>query len=139
LGGGGKSVRCGVGVGEGKHARAEGVARTVFRTGKAELGEGIEAAPDGGAGEAGLHAELRDGHLRGLLRKSLDDDEASGKGGHKVGVAGEDVEGCSSSGLRRCRDGHSGRSGRWEGVVRSKAHADPFPWRCRKQCSIDGL
>jgi len=93
LGGGGECVRRGVSVREGEHARAEGVAGAVFCTGKAELGECIEAAPDGGAGEAGLHAELRDGHLRGLLRKSLDYDQAAGEGGHKVWVAGKDVEG----------------------------------------------
>ncbi len=65
LGRGGERVRRGVGVGEGEHARTQGVAGAVFGAGKAELGEGVEAAADGGAGEAGADAELRDGHLRG--------------------------------------------------------------------------
>ena len=56
LGGGGEGVGGGVGVGEREHAWAEGVAGAVVGAGEAELGEGVEAAADGGAGEAG--AEL---------------------------------------------------------------------------------
>ena len=78
---------------EGEHARPEGVARAVFGAGKAELGEGVEAASNSCAGEPGFDAELRDRHLRGLLRESLDDDESAGERSHEVRIAGEDVEG----------------------------------------------
>ena len=89
----------GVSVGEREHARAERVAGAVLGAGEAELGEGIEAAADGGAGEAGADAELRDGHLRRLRGEGLDDDEAAGERGHEVGIAGEDVERLGGGGL----------------------------------------
>ena len=79
-------------MGEGEHTGAEGVALAVFGTGEAELREGVEAAADGGAGEAGFDGELRDGHLRALLSEGLDDDETAGERGHEVGVALVDVE-----------------------------------------------
>jgi len=80
-------------VREGEHARAERVARSVFGAGKAEFGEGVKAPANGCAGEPGLDAELRDRHLRRLLREGLDDDESARERSHEVGIAGEDVEG----------------------------------------------
>jgi len=123
LSGSGEGVRGGVGVGEGEHARAKGVARAIFRAGKAELGEGIEAATNRSAGEASLHAELRDGHLRGLLGEGLYDDKSTGQRRHEVGIAGEDVERGGGGGLGGC-----GRSewkrfvGRYEKLAGSEAH-----------------
>ena len=112
LGGAGEGVRRGVGVREGEHARAEGVAGAVFCAGEAKLGEGVEAAADGGAGEPGLDAELGDGHLRRLLGEGLNDDESAGEGGHEVGVAGVDVERGGRGGLGAGGDGRgSGRGG----------------------------
>ncbi len=116
LGGGGERVGRGVGVGEREHARAQGVARAVLGAGEAELGEGVEAAADGGAGEAGADAELRDGHLGVLLGEGLDDDEAAGERGHEVGVAGEDVEGGCGCWLRG-----GGREQAREGERRGRA------------------
>ena len=89
----GEGIGGGVGVGECQHARAEGVAGAVFGSGESQLREGVEAAADGGAGKASLDAELRDGHLGGLLGEGLDDDEAASERGHEIGIAGVDVEG----------------------------------------------
>lgn len=130
----GESVGCGVGVGEGEHTRTEGVAGAVFRAGEAEFGEGVKAAADGGAGEAGANAELGDRHLWILLSESLDDDETSGEGSHKIRVTGEGVEGRCRSGLRsRSGWGYWGESGRHGGRKRtagSKAQGIPFGRGC---------
>jgi len=123
---GSECIRRGVGVGEGEHARAKGVAGPIFCAGEAEFGEGVEAAADGGAGETGFDAELRDRHLRGLLSKGLDDDEAAGERGHEVGVAGKDVKGSGRAGLGSCRDGWREWWNRWEGLAGGEAHAGPF-------------
>ena len=104
-----------------QHARTEGVAGSVFRSGEAELGEGVETAANGGAGEAGLNAELRDGHLRRLLREGLDDDESTRQGRHEIGVSGVDVEcgGRSDFGA----GSNSGRSGGEDWLAGGEAHA----------------
>ena len=126
LGGGGKGVRRSVSVGEGEHAGAEGVAGAVLCAGKAELGEGVEAAANGGAGEAGFDAELGDRHLGVLLGEGLDDDEPAGEGSHEVGVAGVDVEGGGGAWFG-CGGGVR-RDGEWEGLAGSKAQCE-FPFR----------
>jgi len=114
LGGGGERVRRGVGMGEGEHARAQGVARAVFGPGEAEFGEGVEATANGGARETGLDAELRDGHLGCLLGEGLNDDKTAGERGHEVGIACEGVErgGGRGLGCNGCRGGSS-RNDRW--------------------------
>ena len=99
LGGVGEGAGGGVGVGQREHLGAEGVALRFVGAGEAELDEGVEAAADGGAGEAGAQGELRDGHLRGLRGEGFDDDEAAGEGGHEVGVAGVGVEGNAGEGF----------------------------------------
>ena len=134
LGGAREGVGGGVGVGEGQHAGAKRIARTVFGSGESKFGEGIETASDGGAGEASAYAELRDGHLGVLLGECLDDDESSGEGGHEVGIAGEGVERGGRGGLwgrnDRGRGGRNGgRNGGSERVARSEAQEGPFPSR----------
>ncbi len=93
LGGVGEGRAGGVGIGQGEHFGAEGVALRLVCAGEAQFAEGIEAAADGGAGEAGADAELGDGHLRHLGRESLDDNEPARKGGHEVRVACILIEG----------------------------------------------
>ena len=130
---GGERVGGGVGVGEREHPRAQGVTGAVLGAGEAELGEGVEAAADGGAGEAGFDAELRDGHLRGLLGEGLDDDEAAGERGHEVGVAGVDRRGrrrgwVSASGSGR-RGGGAGAKRRRRGGRQGCGGAPPLDGR----------
>ena len=134
LGGGGEGVGGGVGVREREHARAQGVAGAVFDAGEAELGEGVEAAADGGAGEAGLDGELRDGHLRGLRGEGLDDEQAAGERGHEVRVAGVDVERGGRRCVRRC--GRCGAvSASWSGTAAECRHDGEGCGReCGRQC-----
>ena len=115
LGGVGEGAGGGVGVGQREHLGAEGVALGFVGAGEAQLDEGVEAAADGGAGEAGAQGELRDGHLRRLRGEGFDDDEAAGEGGHEVGIAGVGVEGYAGEGF--------GFGGGWCGEGGSGCHA----------------
>ena len=89
----------------------------VVGAGETEFGESVEAAADGGAGESGLGADLRNGELALFLREGLDDGQAAGERRHEIGVAGERVN------LR----GRSGRQRR-RGLGRDDGGARSFVW-----------
>ena len=121
-------------MGEGEHARTQGVTGAVFGAREAELGEGVETAADGGAGESSFDAELGDGHLRRLLGEGLDDDESARERGHEVWVTGVDVKRRGRGGLGSGCDGRGKGGG--EGLAGREVHCG-LPFRAGSEWVFD--
>ena len=101
-----------IGMAQCEDARLEKKVPIVVGAGETELGERVEAAPDGGARKSGFVADLRNGELAFFLGEGLDDGEAARERGHEIGIAGEGINlrgrgGRRGRGIRR-NDGGSG-------------------------------